>query len=159
MALPAGQRLPALPQTLTFFSHGVTFLSSQGHISQSPLCPGVATWLVLINGCHVSKSDSEAGASLLASLILPGCCHLRQPWECHTLQMEEPLWPWVGGWLCVAKAPRHPPSHHCWGASRIQASTGCRKWGVSVPAGSAIIINIAVRPFKLFFDHLIVYSF
>ena len=92
----------------TFFFHGVMFLSSQGHISQPPLRPGVATWLVLINGCHVSKSDSEAGASLLASLILPGCWHLRQPWECHALQMEEPLWTWVSGWLRVAKVPHHP---------------------------------------------------
>ena len=74
--MPAGQRLPALPQTLIFFFYGVTFLSSQGCISQPPLWPGVATWLVLIKGCHASKSDSEAGASLLASLISPGCWHL-----------------------------------------------------------------------------------
>lgn len=59
----------------TFFFHMVSCFCPARDISHSPLWPGVATWLVLIKGCHASQSDSEAGASLLASLS-PGCWHL-----------------------------------------------------------------------------------
>lgn len=114
----------------------VSFHSVQPGYIPSLTCSWEATWLLLLNGCHVSRSEAEARASLPSPLLLPGWWHPRQPWKCQVLKMAEPLLTWVSDWLHMANTP---PSHLATLAvglyiSRTQASIVLSQWGFMVPA-------------------------
>lgn len=140
------------------------FWPHQEHIFWPSLHPGAAMEPVLIDGCHVGRSDAGADVFLHSPLILPGCWHPWPPCKCHELKMAEPLSTWVSDWLHMAKDSHHPFYCHCHEALCKQGTSfywvkpvRCR-----VPVAGALIISIAIRPLKvsiyifiyIYFNHL-----